>query len=274
MAATRPRSRLYVLVGRRVLEQARSGPLEALRSMVSAGRATRVDADALLGMFGAEPPTPDTPEADLVSALSPFVRVAGIHDEDAAIDEVIARIDEARRSIWCWSAWVGRYAEDLIDALDRAHQRGVSVHVMARPEAEVQGANRVSLRNLVTRLPRVVLMQRMHQKIVVVDRQWSIVGSMNMLSHGQTSAKRIRDVMFTMDGTRFADEILQQELAAELGQRRQCQACGQEFFECGLVGSGNDRGWAWICTADRGHRLKFPRSDAYGSQRRNYGRRS
>jgi hypothetical protein len=274
VAATRLRSRLYVLVGRRVLEQARSGPLEALRSMVSAGQATRVDADALLGMFGADPPPPDTPEADLVSALSPFVRVAGIHDEDAAIDEVIARIDEAHRSIWCWSAWVGRYAEDLIDALERAHQRGVSVHVIARPEAEVQRANQTSLRNLVARLPRVVFMQRMHQKIVVVDQQWSIVGSMNMLSHGQTSAKRIRDVMFTMDGTRFANEILQQELAAELGQQRQCQACGQDLLECGLVGSGSDRGWAWICAANRGHRLRFPRSDAYGSQRRNAGRRS
>lgn len=123
VAATRPRSRLYVLVGRRVLERAGNGPLAALRSMVSAGRASRVDADALLGMFGTEPPPPETPEADLVAALEPFVRVAGMHDEDAAIDEVIARIDEARSCVWCWSAWVGRYAEGLIEALCRAHQR-------------------------------------------------------------------------------------------------------------------------------------------------------
>jgi hypothetical protein len=43
VAATRPRSRLYVLVGRGALEQARNGPLAALQSMVSAGRACRVD---------------------------------------------------------------------------------------------------------------------------------------------------------------------------------------------------------------------------------------
>ena len=59
-------------------------------------------------------------------------------------------------------------------------------------------------------------MQKMHQKIVIVDRQWSIVGSMNMLSYGQTSSSRIRDVMFTMDGARFAQELLSEELADEL----------------------------------------------------------
>ena len=72
---------------------------------MSNGQARRVNADSLLGMFGIESPDPGTPEADLVAALDPYVRVAGIHDEDAAIDEVIARMDEARVSVWCWSAW-------------------------------------------------------------------------------------------------------------------------------------------------------------------------
>jgi phosphoglycolate phosphatase-like HAD superfamily hydrolase len=258
VAATRARSRLYILVSRRALERAGNGPLAAVRSMVSSGRARRVDADSLLGMFGIESPAPGTPEADLVAALAPYVRVTGIHDEDAAIDEVTARIDEARKSVWCWSAWVGRHAEGIIDALDRANQRGVSVHVMARPQGEVQETNRESLRRLIARLPRVVFMQRMHQKIVVVDRQWSIVGSMNMLSHGQTSAKRIRDVMFTMDGTHFADRLLEEELANELAQQRRCPVCNEALAECGLVGSGTDRGWAWICGHDRSHRLRFP----------------
>ena len=98
----------------------------------------------------------------------------------------------------------------------------------------------------------------MHQKIVVVDRQWSIVGSMNMLSHGQTSAKRIRDVMFTMDGTRFAERLLEEELANELARQRRCAVCNEALAECGLVGSGTDRGWAWVCGHDRNHRLRFP----------------
>lgn len=271
VAATRARSRLYILVSRRALERAGNGPLAAVRSLVSNGQARRVDADSLLGMFGIESPVPGTPEADLVAALDPYVRVAGIHDEDAAIDEVIARIDEARTSVWCWSAWVGRHAEGIIEALDRANQRGVSVHVMARPEGEVQETNRESLRRLIRRLPRVIFLQRMHQKIVVVDRQWSIVGSMNMLSHGQTSAKRIRDVMFTMDGARFAKRLLGEELADELAQQRRCPVCNETLAECGLVGSGTDRGWAWICGSDRTHRLRFPgvgsRAGPAGGQR-------
>ena len=189
VAATRPRSRLYVLVGRGALEQARNGPLAALQSMVSAGRACRVDANSLLGMFDTEPPSPDTPEADLVATLDPYVRVADMHDEDTAIDEVITRIDQARTSVWCWSVWVGRHADGIIDALYRAHQRGISVHVIARPGGQVQEDNRESLSRLVARMPRVVFMQRMHQKIVVVDRQWSIVGSINMLSHDRCSRR-------------------------------------------------------------------------------------
>jgi hypothetical protein len=145
---------------------------------------------------------------------------------------------------------------------------------MARPEGEVHGDNRESLSRLVARMPRVVFMQRMHQKIVVVDRQWSIVGSMNMLSHGPTSARRIRDIMFTMDGARFADRLLRQELADELGQIRQCLTCSRTLTECGLVGSGADRGWSWIWTADRTHRLKSPSAAAPYDQRRNDRRRT
>ena len=160
----------------------------------------------------------------------------------------------------------GPDAEGIIEALDRANQRGVLVYVMARPESEVQGTNRESLRRLRRRLPRVVFLRKMHQKIVVVDRQWSIVGSINMLSHGQTSATRIRDVMFTMDGARFAERLLGEELADELGQQRRCPVCNEPLTECGLVGSGCDRGWVWICGIDRTHRLRFPGVGSRGGE--------
>ena len=240
---------------------------------MSNGRARRVDADSLLGMFGIEPPAPGTPEADLVAALDPYVRITGIHDEDAAIDEVIERIDDARRSVWCWSAWVGRYDDGITDALSRAHRRGVLVHVMARPESEVQGTNQESLRRLTTQLPRVVFMRKMHQKIVVVDRQWSIVGSMNMLSHGRTSATRIRDVMVTMDGA-SPIRLLRQELADEPAQQRRCPTCSEPLTEYGLVGSGRDRTWVWICGIDPGHRLAFPEAPGRNGRRRNDRRRA
>ena len=43
VAATRARSRLYILVSRRALERAGNGPLAAVRSMVSSGQARRVE---------------------------------------------------------------------------------------------------------------------------------------------------------------------------------------------------------------------------------------
>jgi hypothetical protein len=66
--------------------------------------------------------------APRTAALTPAwqlvgVGVAGVHDEDTAIDEVITRIDRARTGVWCWSAWAGRHADGIIDALCRAHQR-------------------------------------------------------------------------------------------------------------------------------------------------------
>lgn len=273
VAATRAQRRLYVLVGRGALERATKGPLAALNAMVRSGTAHRIDADQLLGLAGTDPPPPDSPGADLIAALSPYVRVAGLHDEDAAIDEIIARIDAAQRSVWCWSAWVGAFAEDIISALERAHRRGVTVHVVARPERQVQPANQESLRRLAARLPHLVRMRDMHQKIVVVDEQWSIIGSFNALSHGPTSSRRLRDLMVTMDGAHFAGQLLRQELAAELAQRRRCPTCNDPLTECGLTGKGRDRGWAWICPPpcnDGGGTWRlFPATDPRARPRRN-----
>lgn len=262
VAATRPRSRLYVLVGRGPLERARQGPLAAVRHMVTTGHAHLIDAGVLIGTVHTDTPSPDTPEADLLAALAPYVRVSDLHDEDATIDEVISRIDAARHDVWCWSAWVGRHAEGIIDALDRAQRRNVTVHVLARPEREVQDANRDALRRLTARIPHVVFIQKMHQKIVVVDRRWSIVGSMNVLSHGPTSSRRFRDIMVTMEGASFAEQLLHHELADELAQRRTCPSCRQPLVECALSGTGQQRGWAWVCqppcSAGNGRRVPFP----------------
>ena len=273
VAATRARRRLYVLVGRGALERAAKGPLAALRAMVLAGTAHRVDADRLLGLADAGPPPPDTPDADLMTALAPYVRVAGLHDEDAAITEIIARIDAAEHHVWCWSAWIGKFAEDIISSLERAHQRGVTVHVVARPHDQVNTSNQQSLRRLAARLPHVVRMRDMHQKIVVVDRRWSIIGSFNALSHGPTSSRRIRDLMVTMDGTRFAERLLHQELAAELARRRRCPTCDGPLTECSLTGRGRDRGWAWTCpppcNGGRGTSLRFPDAGPRSGPRHN-----
>ena len=262
VAATRPKQRLYILATSKAVAASKQGPLRALKEMIREGTARAVDAGTLLGLSEVERPADGTPEADLLAALDPYVRVLGIHNEDAAVQEVIGLIEEAKDDVWCWSAWVGRHATGIADALERAHGRGVKVHVVARPARELTDENTASLLSLYERLPHVVFMRRMHQKIVIADRQISIIGSMNVLSHGRTSSSRTRDLMVSLSGTKFSRRLLDHENAAELAQRRTCPVCREQLRECALVGETNDRHWAWICAEDgvsgQTHRLRFP----------------
>jgi hypothetical protein len=169
VAVTRAKNRLYVLVTGRALSQARQGPLAALNEMVRSGAARSVDAGGLLGLSDNERPVAGTPEGDLLAALDPYVRVDGIHDADAAIEAAITQIQMAEQTVWCWSAWVGKHAVRIVDALAAAHARGADVHVVARPPDQVQPSNRDSLTELRSRLPHVVLMRDEHQKLIVTD---------------------------------------------------------------------------------------------------------
>lgn len=268
VAATRPRRLLYVLLTRAALVKAQGGPLLALQQMTQSGAARLVDAGHLLGLSEAERPDADTPEGQLLAALAPYVRVAALNDEDGAIEEVVARIDEACEELWCWSAWVGKNAADIADALDRAHQRGVEVHVVARPASQVQGSNRKSLERLSQRVPQVVFMRDMHQKLVIADRRWSVVGSMNMLSHGATPSTRLRDFMMTVEGPRFAQQLLDHQHAAELGQHRVCPTCSRHLVECGKA--GRPQKLAWLCRqreedGSRHPPLPFPQDEKAGA---------
>ncbi len=264
VAATRAQRRLYLLTTQRSLTQASAGPLAELNDMVSQGAARCISAAGLLGLTESAPDyDPDSAEAELISALQHYVRVAKVADEDAAIPEIIDRIDRAQENIWCWSAWVGKSAEGITDALVRARDRGVQVWVMARPAAEVQGSNQHSLARLAEKLPDLKYIRRMHQKIVIVDQQWCFFGSQNVLSHGPTSSTRSRDVMLVLDSRSFANRLLEFELAGELGQARTCPQCGTALTECGLGGSGQQRDWYWYChrdTRQEPHRLAFARS--------------
>ncbi len=264
VAVTRAQHRLYILTTQGSLDRAKAGPLAELKRLSAQGVVRCVSAADLLGLTQSAPDyAPDSAEGELISALQQYVRVNSIADEDSAILEVIDRINRAVKSIWCWSAWVGKNAADIADALVRAQERGVRVQVMARPTRQVQGSNQESLARLAERLPSIKYIHDMHQKIVIVDEQWCVFGSQNVLSHGKNSSARIRDVMVVLDSASFARRLLHFEFAEELGQARSCPQCGTALRECGLRGSGAARGWYWLC--DRGtqadpHWLAFTRS--------------
>jgi len=258
VAATRARKLLYVLLTARALENAGSGPLEALKDMVGHGQAERVDLGSLFDGLG-ERPAAGSAEAELVTALAPYLRVADRPDEDAAVEEVIARIGAARTSLWCWSPWEGRQAVAIFDALDHAQRRGVDVHVIARPVDQVKPGNRWSLEGLEERLPHTVFMRDLHQRIVIADRRMSTVG---MFAPETASSPELRDFVITVAGTTFAKQILFQEMAGELARRRRCRQCDEPLRQCRETGTAPARRWVWLCDNrdDEGnrHRLAFP----------------
>lgn len=61
----------------------------------------------------------------------------------------------------------------------------------------------------------------MHQKIVVIDRRTTMIGSLNALSHNRT-----REVMVVHDGRMFAERLLQHEYAHDLSKVPRCAQCG------------------------------------------------
>jgi hypothetical protein len=255
VAATRARSRLYLLLTDRALQNAAEGPLSELREMVAEGTAQHVD---LLGLWdnsrdsrGGRWPSP-APEAELLAALNPYLRVVGPRDEDAIAEETVARITRATTSVWCWSAWVGKYAVAITDALEQAQRRGVDVHLLTRPLDQVPPGHQWSLAGLADRLPQVVFIRDMHQKLVIVDRRWSLIGSMNPISGPPAP----RSFLITVESPAIAAQLLTQEKADELAQQRRCRQCDEPLRECRETGKEPKRRWIWLCP--NSHPTPFP----------------
>ena len=246
VAATRARRRLYLLLTERALQKADGGPLADLQQMITDGTAHRVDLGELLGHAPAA--------SGLHAALAPYVRVADRPEEDAAVDEMLARIDAATSSVWCWNGWAGRPAVSVVEALERARRRGVDVHLIAQPTDQIEPANQSALAGLAQRLPHTVFLRDLHQKIVVTDREWSVVGSAG--SWLPALSPQWRRFVIAVPGAAFAEQLLAQEMAGELAEHRHCRQCEQPLTECRETGREPHRRWMWICP--NRHSTPFP----------------
>jgi hypothetical protein len=271
VAATRPRHRLYLLLTEHALQQAERGPLAAVREMIGDGTAHRVNLAALLALSSRGAPVFDAPtpgsgsaEADLLAALGPYLRVAGPRPEVAAVAEVVEQIGRATASVWCWNAWTGRDAVAITDALEHAHRRGVVVHAICRPPDQVQLSNRQSLERLAERLPHVVFLRDLDQRIVVTDRRWSSVGSLNLVS--PTRNPRQHDFMLRVHSPGLAEQLLSQELAEELARPRRCRQCDEPLRECRDVRREPNRRRVWLCANQ--HQTPFAESHSRNTLRR------
>jgi AAA domain/PLD-like domain len=224
VATTRPRQRLYLIGSGDAVRSARKGTvLATVAAMVTNGRIHELPATALLpGSDNAPLHSPAL--AELAITLAQWVRVVELHDETTFFAAFTDELDRADESIWLWAPWTGARMRTLLDTLALAVQRGVRVVTFVRGvKDQIQGrpvfqGNAAALRAIGV---HVIEYQDMHQKIVVIDRRTTMIGSLNALSHNRT-----REVMVVHDGRMFAERLLQHEYAAELSKVPLCAQCG------------------------------------------------
>jgi molybdopterin-guanine dinucleotide biosynthesis protein len=246
VATTRPRRRLYLIGSWHAVRSAQKGTvLATVAAMVTNGRIHRLPATALIS--GSDGAPLDSPAlAELASTLAQWVRVVELHDETTFFAALVDELDRADESIWLWAPWTGARMLTLLDTLAVAVQRGVRVVTFVRGvKDQMQGrpafqSNAAALRAIGV---HVIEYHDMHQKIVVIDRCTTMIGSLNTLSHNRT-----REVMVVHNGRMFAERLLQHEYADELSKVPRCAQCGSTPEVRRYKSSPPLR---WYCTACR-----------------------
>jgi phosphatidylserine/phosphatidylglycerophosphate/cardiolipin synthase-like enzyme len=217
-----------------------------VRELLLAGRIHVVKATDLLQVQEADAPVAQDPLLDeLAETLACHVRVMGIHDEHSFYAELHRHLSEARHSVWMWAPWTMKRTEELLAPLRAARERGCRVVVFVLTDQDGNMDTSVAQREL-ARLREaattVVQMQRMHQKIVVVDDRIVMYGSLNALS----SSHR-REIMVINKGAYFAAKLLDHEHAKLFAEPHNCGRCGEP---AALRRSESGRGgypWFWRC---------------------------
>jgi len=243
---TRARRRLYLIANAAAICSAGKGPLRALRQMLDAGKIHVVRAADILGL-------PDAPVGDPVAnevwrALRGHATLIELYDEDHLPDELCRRIDEARERIWLWSPWVGRRSEQLLPHLRDAQDRGVRVHAVVLPRNEVTRQLQPRHQELAAQIAGTVYLAKEHQKIIVIDRSLTFIGSMNVLAHVPGGR---HETMALFQSTALADRILEHERVDELADPPRCPMCDADVRHVRTLGGTNLGKLHWTCTTTR-----------------------
>lgn len=251
VAVTRTQTRLYLVgSGTKVRQAGEATPLGQVAKLILAGKARVVTGNQLItaptvpadqrvpvGAFGAE----------LATILAQQVTVSDIEDESTFYAMFAQRLAEARDVIWIWAAWAATRLDTVLPLLLDAVRRGVRVIVFARgpgdpfqrrPDAQAR------LDSLRTAGVTVVLVHELHQKIIVIDAETVLIGSLNVLSQKQT-----REVMLAMHGRHFARKLLEHENAEVFAKPPVCGSCGASTIDLRRTAP---KGWYWRCFAAAG----------------------
>lgn len=244
VAATRVKGRIYII-----------GSLHKIRN--APGSSAFGQLARLIGTPGVECirgpvliAPPDTPAEefvdlsdiglDLRNVLQRHVVVTDVDDETRFFTTLRSAIRNARHSLWIWSPWVANRVRSLLTDLNEASARGVRITVFVRDENDQLQRQTIELVNeLRLAVHRIIPMNVMHQKIIVIDDATVMIGSINSLSQART-----REIMVTMQGGHFARRILRHEHATEFSTPPTCPRCRRQDIE---IRRRVDWTWYWRC---------------------------
>ncbi|MFC0623259.1 AAA domain-containing protein [Kribbella deserti] len=238
VAITRVQTRLYLLGSRQRIAEAVPGTVFAeLKHRINRtvpGTALvmpRTIADSeRLGPFGSR----------LRDVLGRHVEITDIDDERVFFDTFIEAIRTARASLWIWAPWVAKRVSQLLPHLAEAAARGVRIVVFVRdPSDPTQRAAVELVTELRAAVHVAVLVHLMHQKIIVVDEQTVMLGSLNALSQSRT-----REIMVTIRGAHFARKVLEHQHATVFANPPDCPRCGLADVD---LRRRRNYVWYWRC---------------------------
>jgi hypothetical protein len=221
VGVTRAKRRLYLIANAAAIQRSRTGPLHAVQQLLEAGQIHLVRATEILDL-PAEP-AGDPIASEVWRALRDHATLIDLYDEDRLPEELCRRIDQAQERIWLWSPWVGQRSEQILPHLRDAADRDVRVIVVILPLSDVNRHLRRRHSELAAQIRDVVFLHKEHQKIIVIDRRLTFIGSMNVLAHRQGGR---HEVMALFEGNVLADRMLEQERADELARPPTCPDCG------------------------------------------------
>jgi len=246
VAITRTRARLYLVGSQKNMRSAPYGtPLARIAEMVRTGQARVVRATELITQtefVNANIPDLSPFGSDLAEILAEHVQVANIDDERSFYDVFSEYLNQARYSIWIWAPWTSKRVRPLLPVLTDAVRRGVRVNLFVRdPGDQLQGRPDYQryLTDLRSAVHTVVEINVMHQKIVVLDEQTVLLGSLNVLSQSRT-----REVMLVMRGAHFARRLLGHERAEDFAAPPRCGDCNGTMIDLRRNTKGD---WYWRC---------------------------
>jgi hypothetical protein len=224
VGATRPRRRLYVIADGTALAKTTQGPLAALRAMVLAGqvrvldtkrsfvRAARYQARARDAGRGVARPSEGEVVGTEVGAERAVAEAAmglTLYGAEELYRDLPRILGPVTRSVWLWSPFAAKRAAEVLPHLYEHAAANRRVTLFVKPSIEINGCPRAILDEARQNGVHAVEIMRMHQKILVMDERWTLMGSLNLLSHSKDRPSE--EVMVLIESVRFARQVLDHE---------------------------------------------------------------